>query len=44
MLALRTFVDPNDPADIEKVHALQDAVRSSNRAARARSKYPTGIR
>ena len=26
MLALRTFVDPNDPADIEKVHALQDAV------------------
>ena len=27
MLALRTFVDPNDPADIEKVHALQDAVK-----------------
>jgi hypothetical protein len=26
MLALRTFVDPDDPADIEKVHALQDAV------------------
>ena len=27
MLALRTFVDPDDPADIEKVHALQDAVK-----------------
>jgi hypothetical protein len=27
MLALRTFVDPNDPADIAKVHALQDAVK-----------------
>jgi hypothetical protein len=26
MLALRIFVDPNDPGDIEKVHALQDAV------------------
>src|SRR4051812_10375809 len=27
MLALRTFVDPNDPEDIKKVHALQDAVK-----------------
>jgi hypothetical protein len=27
MLALRTFVDPGVPADIENVHALQDAVK-----------------
>jgi hypothetical protein len=26
MLGLRTFVDPNDPDDLPKVHALQDAV------------------
>jgi hypothetical protein len=26
-LILRTFVDPNDPADVEAVHALQDAIR-----------------
>lgn len=26
MLALRTLVDPNDPADLAAVHALQDAV------------------
>jgi hypothetical protein len=25
MLALRTFVDPNDPQDLPRVHALQDA-------------------
>lgn len=25
-LLIRTFVDPNDPADIGKVHALQDAI------------------
>jgi len=26
-LAIRTFVNPNDPADVEAVHALQDAIR-----------------
>jgi hypothetical protein len=26
MVAIRTLVDPNDDADLEKVHALQDAV------------------
>lgn len=26
-LAVRTFVDPNDPADIKAVHALQDAIK-----------------
>jgi hypothetical protein len=29
MLALRTLVDPNDPSDLAKVHALQDAVKVS---------------
>jgi hypothetical protein len=29
MLALRTFVDPNNPADLKTVHALQDAVKVS---------------
>ncbi|QOZ69063.1 DUF1254 domain-containing protein [Bradyrhizobium arachidis] len=32
MIALRTLVDPNDPKDIEKVHALQDAVRISQKS------------
>jgi hypothetical protein len=27
MLALRTLVDPNDPNDLKKAHALQDAVK-----------------
>jgi hypothetical protein len=26
LLLVRTFVDPNDPADVAKVHALQDAI------------------
>jgi hypothetical protein len=26
LIGLRTFVDPNDPKDVEQVHALQDAV------------------
>jgi hypothetical protein len=29
MLALRTFVDPNNPVDLKTVHALQDAVKVS---------------
>ena len=28
MLGVRTFVDPNDPKDLEKVHTLQDAITS----------------
>lgn len=32
MLALRTFVDPNDPQDLKKVHALQDAVKVSQKS------------
>jgi hypothetical protein len=26
---IRTLVDPNDPSDLEKVHALQDAIKAS---------------
>lgn len=29
LLGVRTFVDPDDPADLPQVHALQDAVRIS---------------
>jgi hypothetical protein len=31
MLALRTFIDPNDPEDLKKAHALQDAVKIDQR-------------
>jgi hypothetical protein len=31
MLALRTFIDPNDPEDLKKAHALQDAVTVDQR-------------
>lgn len=27
VIAIRTFVDPNDPKDVEQVHALQDAIK-----------------
>lgn len=33
MLGLRTFVDPNDPKDIEAAHALQDAVKIEQASA-----------
>ncbi len=32
-LAIRTFVDPNDPADIRAVHVLQDAIKVEQSAA-----------
>ncbi len=32
-IALRTFVNPNDAADVGKVHALQDATRVSQKSA-----------
>jgi hypothetical protein len=31
MLGIRTFVNPNDPKDLDKVHALQDAVTSEQK-------------
>jgi hypothetical protein len=27
LIGVRTFADPNDPADVEKVHALQDKIK-----------------
>ena len=36
------FVDPNDPKDVETVHALQDRARA-DQPVRARSSSPTGI-
>ena len=33
LIALRTFLDPNDPKDVAAVHQLQDAVKSSQAAA-----------
>jgi hypothetical protein len=27
LLAIRTLIDPNDPADLKRVHALQDAIK-----------------
>ncbi|MCB4771827.1 DUF1254 domain-containing protein [Ancylobacter sp. Lp-2] len=32
MAAIRTLVDPNDPKDLEQVHALQDAIKASQPA------------
>jgi hypothetical protein len=32
-LAIRTFVNPNDAADVKAVHALQDAIKVEQRAA-----------
>jgi hypothetical protein len=34
-LLFRTFVDPNDPTDIEEVHALQDAIETEQASAGA---------
>ncbi|MCA1401221.1 DUF1254 domain-containing protein [Bradyrhizobium sp. BRP56] len=31
LIALRTLVDPNDPKDVESVHALQDAIKISQK-------------
>jgi hypothetical protein len=31
LIGLRTFVDPTDPKDLERAHALQDAVRSEQK-------------
>ena len=33
MIAMRTLVNPNDPADLAKVHALQDAAKVEQKAA-----------
>ena len=33
MAAVRTLVDPNDPNDLKEVHALQDAIKVSQKNA-----------
>ena len=42
--AIRILVDPANPEDARKVHALQDAIKVTQPAARAASRCPTGIR
>lgn len=32
LVGIRTFVDPNDPEDVKKVHALQDAIKVSQKS------------
>jgi hypothetical protein len=32
LLGIRTFVNPNDPADFDKLHALQDAIKVEQKA------------
>lgn len=31
-LAIRTFVNPNDPADVQEVHTLQDAIKTEQQS------------
>ncbi|HET8545473.1 MAG TPA: DUF1254 domain-containing protein [Pseudolabrys sp.] len=33
LIGIRTFVDPNDPEDVKKVHALQDAIKTSQKGS-----------
>ena len=33
MLGIRTFIDPGDPKDLERVHALQDAIKVDQKSA-----------
>ena len=44
LVGVRTLVDPNDPADMEKVHALQDALKVEQETARASWKCRNGTR
>jgi len=37
LVAVRALVNPDDPKDLEAVHALQDAIRVDRRAGRASS-------
>ena len=43
LIGIRTLVDPNDASDLEKVHALQDAIKATQ-ASPARSTCRTGTR
>jgi hypothetical protein len=40
----RIFADPTDPKDVDRVHALQDAVEISQRGGPGRFEFPIGTR
>lgn len=40
VLGIRTFVDPNDPADVKKVHALQDAIKADQKGGPGKLELP----
>jgi hypothetical protein len=41
LLGIRTFVDPNDPEDVKKVHALQDAITTSQKGGPGKLELPS---
>src|SRR5262249_14550463 len=41
LMAIRTLVDPNDPKDVEQVHALQDAIRIEHPNGPGRFEVPS---
>ncbi|MBH5367280.1 DUF1254 domain-containing protein [Bradyrhizobium glycinis] len=41
LVGIRTFVDPNDPDDLAKVHALQDAVRIEQKQGSGNFEIPS---
>lgn len=41
LLGIRTFVDPNDPEDVKKVHALQDAITANQKGGPGKLELPT---
>jgi hypothetical protein len=40
LVGVRTLVDPNDPADVDKVHALQDAIKVEQPGGPGRFEVP----
>jgi hypothetical protein len=44
IVAIRILVDPNDPKDIDAVHALQDAIKISQPGDPEPSRFTTGTR
>jgi hypothetical protein len=40
MLAFRTFVDPNEPADLDNVHALQDTIKVEQPGGPGKFEFP----
>ncbi|WP_309765555.1 DUF1254 domain-containing protein [Caballeronia sp. LZ016] len=44
LAGVRTLIDPNQPGDLERVHALQDAIEVSQPGGPENSKFPIGTR